>query len=312
VSPFLPLHCTLREALGLSCSCGLASPCNLYDLRILFSTSASEPSLNERGPAAGWSALFFFGLLLILMAAFTGLNVFFGFFRLYLPMALVVAMWIPGIAGLFAGRNSKISVLGSGLPQLRFFALALIGPVGVCGIIRGALWLSGLSILQNDLREIGMNSPAQFVLGLLFSILGALGEEIGWRGFLGPLLARRLVFTPLVWISWLPWFLFYLWLFFLAGSYSKPAFEVQLVTVGTLLFGLNVSLMWLRLRTGSLWPPVLFHAVHNFLVFNPVVLGQLHGPWLTGQLGLGLACGYLAICIGPLWDASRGRGVIGD
>jgi len=108
-----------------------------------------------------------------------------------------------------------------------------------------------------------------------------------------------------VWCSWLPWFLFYLWLFFLAGSYSKSVFGVQALTVGTLLFGLNVLLVWLRMRAGSLWPPVILHAVHNFLVFNPVALAQSHRPWLTGGLGLGIACGYLAICIGPLWDASR-------
>jgi membrane protease YdiL (CAAX protease family) len=102
-------------------------------------------------------------------------------------------------------------------------------------------------------------------------------------------------------------------LFFLAGSYSKPAFGVQVLTIGTLLFGLNVLLVWLRMRAGSLWPAVIVHAVHNFFVFNPVALAQSHRPWLTGGLGLGIACGYLAISIGPLWDASRENGkVIGD
>jgi membrane protease YdiL (CAAX protease family) len=76
------------------------------------------------------------------------------------------------------------------------------------------------------------------------------------------------------------------------------------------MFGLNVLLVWLRMRTGNLWPPLLFHAVHNFLVFNPGALSQSHRPWLTGELGLGIACGYLAICIGSLLDGGRGR--IGD
>ena len=241
------------------------------------------------------------------MAAFTGLSLFTGFFRFYPAVALFVAMWIPGIAGILAARYSRVRLLGTRPPRIRFLALAVIAPVGVCGTIRGALWLSGLATLQTDLREIGVGSSSLLAFGFLFSVLGAFGEEIGWRGFLGSVLARWLGFTPLVWISWLPWFLFYLWLFFLAGSYSKPAFGLQLLTVGTLLFGLNVSLIWLRLRTGSLWPPVLLHAVHNLLVFNPVALAQSHRPWLTGALGLGIACGYLAICIGPLWDGSRQR-----
>jgi membrane protease YdiL (CAAX protease family) len=264
----------------------------------------------KEGPGIGLAAMAFFGLLLFLVAIFTGLKFFFGFFRFYLPVALVASMWIPGIAGLLAARYTKISVFGTKRPRIRFLALAVIGPLGVCGIIRGAMWLSGLASLQNDVREMGVGSSAQFAFGMLLSVLGALGEEIGWRGFLAPVLARRLGFTALVWCSWLPWFLFYFWLFSLAGSYSQPAFGLQVLTMGSLLFGLNVLLAWLRLRTGSLWPPLLFHAIHNLLVFNPITLDLSHRPLLTSELGLGLACGYLAICIGPLWDGSRGR--VGD
>jgi membrane protease YdiL (CAAX protease family) len=278
---------------------------NLSNLRTL--TSASESELNGIGPTAGWSALIFFSVLLLSMAVLTGLSFFTGFFRLYPAVAIFASMWIPGIAGIVAARYSKVRLRGTKRPGIRFLALAVIAPVGVCGIILSALWLSGLETLQINLVEIGAGSIALLVLGFLFSVLGALGEEIGWRGFLAPLLAGRLGFTGLVWCSWLPWFLFYLWLFFLAGSYSKPALALQVLTIGTLLFGLNVLLVWLRLRTGSLWPPVLFHALHNFLVLNPVALSQSHRPWMTGELGLGIACGYLAICIGSLWDGSRGK-----
>ena len=278
---------------------------NLTNLRTL--TSVSEPALKEKGLGIGLAAMAFFGPLVFLVAIFTGLNFFLGFFRFYPPVALVALMWIPGIAGLLAARYTKGSVFGAKRQRIRFLALAIIGPLSVCGIVRGALWLSGLATLQNDVRDIGIGASAQFAFVILFSVLGALGEEIGWRGFLAPLLARRLGFTALVWCSWLPWFLFYLWLFFLAGSYSGTLFELQVATMGALLFGLTVLLVWLRMRTGSLWPPLVFHAVHNVLVFNPTTLGSSHGSWLSGELGLGLACGYLAICIGPLWDGSRHR-----
>jgi uncharacterized protein len=282
--------------------CGATALCKLCDLRTLFSTSVSESSLNEKEPAIALPVMVFLVLLLCFSAAVTGLNFFLGFFRLNPPVVLAVSMWIPGLAGILAARCTKLSLFGPQRSRIRFLALAVVGPVGVCGMVRGALWLSGLETMQTDLGEIGVGSSSPLVLGLLFSVLGALGEEIGWRGFLGPVLARRLKFTALVWVTWLPWFVFYIWLFFLAGSYSRPTFGLQMVTLGSLLFGLNVLLMWLRLRSRSLWPPVLFHAVHNFLVFNPVALGESHRPWLTGELGLALACGYLAICIGSLWD----------
>jgi uncharacterized protein len=243
--------------------------------------------------------------VVLLIAVFSGLNFFSGFFRLCLPAALVASMWIPGVAGLIGARYAQISVFGPRFPRTRFVVLAVFGPVGVCAIVYGALWFSGLAILQNDLKDVG--SSWLFALGFLLSAVGALGEEIGWRGFLAPLLARRVGFATVVWFSWLPWFLFYLWLFFQAGSYSKTAFGIQIATIGTLLFGLNVLLVWLRLKTGSLWPPVLFHAIHNFLAFNPVTLASSHRPWLSGKLGVALACGYLAICVGSLWDGSRER-----
>lgn len=243
--------------------------------------------------------------MLLLIGVFAGLNSFAGLFRFYLPAALVVSMWIPGVAGIVAARYTQISVFGSRFPRTRFVALAVIAPVGVCGIIYGALWFSGLAILQKDLNDVGPSW--QFALGFLLSMVGALGEEIGWRGFLAPLLARRLGFAALVWCSWLPWFLFYLWLFLLAGSYSQTGLGLQIATIGTLLFGLNVLLVWLRLKSGSVWPPVLFHAMHNFLAFNPATLASSHRPWLSGKLGLALACGYLAISVGSLWDGSRER-----
>jgi membrane protease YdiL (CAAX protease family) len=256
---------------------------------------------NER--RVGLPALLFFGLLILLSATVTGVNLWFPVFRLYGPVAITISMWIPGVAGIVAGRYSRITLVGSQFPRIRFLALAFIGPVAVCGIVRGALWLSGLSIMVTDLKQMGLASYVQLFLSLLLCFAGALGEELGWRGFLGPLLARRFDFAALVWCSWLPWFLFYLWLFFAAGSYSNPAFGLQLCTIGSLLFGLNVLLVWLRLKSGSLLPPLIFHAVHNLFAFDPLTLGFTKTPWLTGELGLGLACGYLAISFGVFWDS---------
>ena len=274
-------------------------------MRVIASVRAASVELNEGIPPAYLLALKFFGVLVLMAAILTGLNLFFPIFKLSAPIAIGLSMWLPGVAGILAARRSGISLTGTQLSRIRFLALAVICPVAVCGIVRGALWLSGLSIMTNDLRQMGLTASVQFLLGLLLCFAGALGEELGWRGFLVPLLARRLGFSALVWCSWLPWSLFYLWLFFVAGSYSKTAFGLQVGTIVSLLFGLNVLLAWFRLKSGSILPPVIFHAVHNFLAFDPLTLGFTRAPWLTGELGLGLACGYLAICFGALWDGGR-------
>lgn len=263
----------------------------------------TEP--NER--AVFLPALFFFGVLLLSGAFLTGLDLFLPVFKLHTSLAITISMWVPGVAGIVTARHYRVSLFGPKRSQIRFLVLAAVCPISVCGIVRGALWLSGLSVMQNDLSQMGLAAGAPLTLSFLLCFAGALGEEIGWRGLLVPLLARRLDFTGLVWCSWLVWFLFYLWLFFVAGAYSKTGFGLQLGAIGSLLFGLNVLLIWLRMKSGSLWPAVIFHAIHNLLAFDPVALGSAKTPWLTGELGLGLACGYLAICFGALWDGSQKR-----
>src|SRR6201985_2734946 len=100
---------------------------NLSNLRIL--TSASESELNGIGPTAGWAALIFFAVLLLWLAALTWLEFFTGFFRLYPAVAVFVAMWIPGIAGIVAARYSKVRLQGTKRPRIRFLALAVIAPL---------------------------------------------------------------------------------------------------------------------------------------------------------------------------------------
>ena len=94
-------------------------------------------------------------------------------------------------------------------------------------------------------------------------VIWALGEEIGWRGFLqgrlvGGVGARAgVLLTGLVWAVW--HYIFIFW-----GGY----YEVGNLWLNTGLFTLTVIPMgvvigWVRLRSASLWPVVIFHAASN-------------------------------------------------
>jgi membrane protease YdiL (CAAX protease family) len=98
----------------------------------------------------------------------------------------------------------------------------------------------------------------QSLLGCIF----ALGEEIGWRGFLWPLMRRRLSFLASTAIMSGIWWIYHAVLTF-AGWYGFiggiPAFSVGLV--GFVLF-IGV----LTERSRSVWPSVLAHGSWNALV----------------------------------------------
>jgi membrane protease YdiL (CAAX protease family) len=103
------------------------------------------------------------------------------------------------------------------------------------------------------------------LLAVLLSLLGcisALGEELGWRGFLWPLMRRRLTFVASTAIMFVIWWIYHAVLIF-AGWYGFmggiPAF-----TVGLLGFVLFVGV--LTERSQSVWPSVLAHGSWNGLV----------------------------------------------
>jgi hypothetical protein len=85
---------------------------------------------------------------------------------------------------------------------------------------------------------------------------------------------------------------------------------LQAAAVGTLLFALNVILTWLRLRSNSVWPCIVFHGAHSFLIqgiFDLLTDKTGNGGWLAGQSGVALAGAYLAIAVPFFWALATSR-----
>jgi len=105
----------------------------------------------------------------------------------------------------------------------------------------------------------------KLILGLGIVTFFALGEEIGWRGFLQPRLiqttaspARGMVFTALLWAGWHIPFAF-------SGIHYIPGVSkwqlAALMPMG--IFGLGIFLGYLYLKTGSVWVVALAHGATN-------------------------------------------------
>src|SRR5262245_34232943 len=112
------------------------------------------------------------------------------------PLAQVAPrlMWVPGITAIVTqlAFHRTLAGLGWRLGPWRYLALAVLVPIAYCVVIYVPVWVAGLG--RFDAAYFGKVLP--FVpVALIQSLLTALGEEIGWRGFLAPTLYRAFGFA---------------------------------------------------------------------------------------------------------------------
>lgn len=227
-------------------------------------------------------------------------------------------MWCPGLAAMATCKLNRrsLSTLGWGWPRTRYVLLSYFVPVAYAAITYGAVWVFGLGGLNHDVVKI---LPARFgfphlpawaatamyvsftgAFGIFGSMSSALGEEIGWRGFLVPELAKRFSFTQVslisgvIWASWhAPVLLFADYNAGTNRAYALGCFAVMVIADCFVL-------TWLRLRSGSLWTGCILHAAHNLWIqgiFDVLMRDTGKTLWYTTEFGCGLALTTLVFAI---------------
>jgi membrane protease YdiL (CAAX protease family) len=146
-----------------------------------------------------------------------------------IPPEIGIAQWGPGLAGIlmyyiFRKDGSRFTFYQKDTPRFRYVLAAVI-PAGM-GVVVYFLY----SLLINE-RSLSPEVYESLLLVILWTPLGALGEEIGWRGYLHKKLNSKmsgLVSSLLVGLLWMPihihflgeGFLFVVFLTLLLISYS--------------------------------------------------------------------------------------------
>lgn len=138
------------------------------------------------------------------------------------------------------------------------------------------------------------------VIGTFLSLLSALGEEIGWRGFMVPALYERLGLNKTLLISSLFWCCWHLPLLiggdYMPGTplwYQLPAFVLCIFPVGVMA-GL------LTLESGSVWPAAFLHAAHNNYdqaVFGLITRGDNRMYFVSETGALTILCAWTLAAI---------------
>ncbi len=232
-----------------------------------------------------------------------------------------LAMWAPGVAALVCNRFvlkqpiHSLNLHHLGKRKLLLYAW-LIPPLlsSVTGILTWAFGLGQFDNQFSQIREAMQNTPGgasispglvvlfqiltSLTLAPLINTLFAIGEELGWRGFLLP------QFLPLgqgkaIWLSGMIWGIWHAPAILQGLNYpSQPYFGVVFMIVFCVLFGTFLS--WLYLSSHSPWLPALAHGSLNAtagisLLFlknvNITYAGTIAS--LIGWLPLGLFVGWL-------------------
>lgn len=112
---------------------------------------------------------------------------------------------------------------------------------------------------------IGVLVALQFVniiLGAFINLIPALGEELGWRGWLLPKL-MKLGTVPALLISGVIWGLWHAPLILLGYNYSNAPGWLGLTMMVGMCIVVGAVFGWLRLRSESVWPAALAHGAFN-------------------------------------------------
>jgi membrane protease YdiL (CAAX protease family) len=240
----------------------------------------------------------------------------------------VLLMWCPGLAAMatlkltggalaeLGWRGADLKWIVSGwLITIAYWAVAYaaVAALGVAGFPDAAALgkIAKQSFLVSDappaIALIVVGSYAA-TAGVVDGIGRALGEELGWRGLLTPEACARFGFLPgALWVG-LVWGLWHLPL--LIGQTPVSG----IVDFMLLVVGVSVLYAWMRLRSESVWPSTLMHALHNalrsglfgVLSFNTATTSPL---WL-GETGYALAAaGILLAAVFGALGTSRQIGV---
>jgi membrane protease YdiL (CAAX protease family) len=228
------------------------------------------------------------------------------------------AMWCPALAAFATLKlyGRKLTDLGWKWPATKYALASWYVPLLYAGIAYAIVWISGLGGFPNQQFVASLTtrmgprlSPAlatfMYVvftgsLGLVGSLARALGEEIGWRGFLVPELSNNVSFTATALISGVIWSVWHYPILIFADYNAGTATWYALTCFTVMVIAISFVFAWMRLKSGSLWTGAMLHASHNLYVqaiFTPLTRDTGKTAWFIDEFGAVLPLVAVAFAI---------------
>jgi membrane protease YdiL (CAAX protease family) len=232
--------------------------------------------------------------------------------RLAVPVigeaSLMVTMLTPAVAAVImvtviapeGGFRASVARLGLARAGLKGWPLAIGGPALIH--LAGLLLLSVLgltALVAPQIAGSGAGVVVKILVGFLIGTALALGEEVGWRGYMLPCMQGVGIVTTLLLVGLLHglWHLPLLWTtdyYHATGNrwIAAPLFLITLTLAGV-FYG------FLRIWTGSVWPVAVAHAAANMAWEIATEVSHTKSgmvlEYVGGESGLIMICGLLVI-----------------
>ncbi len=231
-------------------------------------------------------------------------------------------MWSVGVAAMLTMCWARLPLarLGWNWGPARYHVIAFVLPLiygGIAYTLAGVFGLADFPSAENARNLVGFAGfdklpllpalVATFLLlatsGLVNSMSTALGEEIGWRGFLTPLLTSQWGFVAATLVTGAMWASWHMPLIFFSAYNAGGVQWAEALSFFIMITAFSGPLAWLRLKSGSLWPAAMLHATHNLFLQN--FFDQLTNRGesqitMVGEFGVILAGVTVLVCL-PFW-----------
>jgi membrane protease YdiL (CAAX protease family) len=214
-------------------------------------------------------------------------------------------MWSPGIAAILTKIifREKLVDIGWQIGERKYLLFGLLIPFLYASAIYTLVWITGLG-------KFTPQSPARILLfatlGLVIACLYALGEEIGWRGLLVPELSKIASFTKTALITGIVWAVWHYPAIIFADYSSEAPLFFQLGMITIAVIGYSILTAWLRIKSGSIWPAVIWHGGHNLFI-QQIFLSMTTDTGITKYIvdDFGVGVFFASIILGTIFWRKR-------
>lgn len=216
---------------------------------------------------------------------------------------ILILMWVPGIVGGICSRIffPKKKALGLKKFKIRYLLFAIVIPMAylipsymlswailkdpTIGVDELALKFTNGVVF--DIPGMGVLIIA-FIPMLIFSMMTAAGEELGWRGYAFPILERLYGTKKAILINGSIWAVWHMPII-IGGQYQSSVNIVYgLISFFIEVMIITIILAWLRKLSGSVIPAIILHAAHNLVdqSYLQPLSTNASVPYLSGEQGI--------------------------
>jgi uncharacterized protein len=234
-------------------------------------------------------------------------------------------MWCPALAGMLTLRlnGRSISDLGWKWGETKYQIRSWYIPILYASIAYAIAWIFHFGAFGNpeyydsltQTMHLGGSPWISVVMGIVLtgtygmirSVSSALGEEIGWRGFLVPELSKTASFTATSLISGMVWSLWHYPVLIYGGYNAGTPTWYGLTCFTVMVISISFVFAWMRVKSGSLWTGAILHGSHNLYIqgiFTPLTRNTGKTAWFIDEFGCLLPLVAIAFAI-YFWSKRR-------